>query len=83
VAIDHVDPAHAAACPAATNYAVTQFSGSLSAIVVPADGGQSSFSSLGLPPATWPQVSMLDTAFDQTGCLGAKLTFAYAGTAVG
>ncbi|MGZ4588519.1 MAG: hypothetical protein ACXVX9_12045 [Mycobacteriaceae bacterium] len=37
----------------------------------------STLSSLGLPPAAWPQVGMLDRSVDQDGCKGASLTLGY------
>jgi len=80
VSISRLDDAHTAACPIAANYVVTPFRGDLPTIVLPANG-HATLSSLGIDRALWPQVGMLDTDFVQNGCLGAKLTLAYTGTA--
>ncbi len=37
-------------------------------------------SNLGLPPASWPHVGMLDHPSDQDGCQGASLALAYTAT---
>jgi hypothetical protein len=82
VVADHLDPAHAAACPVADNYVATQFSGPYASVVIP-PSGTTSFSALGIPRDQWPQIEMLDTDQNQDGCLGATLTLTYSGTAVG
>jgi hypothetical protein len=42
-----------------------------------------SLSSLAIPQARWPQVSMLETDVDQSGCLGSTISFTYTGQADG
>jgi hypothetical protein len=80
-AVDHLDDAHRDACPVADNFTVTGFTGDYTALVV-AGGGSVSLAGLRLPEAGWPQLKMLDTDVDQTGCLGAVLTLRYTGTAL-
>jgi hypothetical protein len=62
------------------DYVVTNYSGSYP-LAVPA--GTSSLQSLGLPPALWPQIAMLDTVLNQDGCKGATLQLAYSGAGEG
>ena len=69
-----------AGCPAATNFAVVH--GLNSSVTVPGNSTKS-LSELSVAPANWPTVSMLNTNINQDACKGAKLTFAFAGTAAG
>lgn len=64
----------------AGDYVVTNYTGSYP-LAVPA--GTSSLQSLGLPPALWPKIAMLDTALNQDGCKGATLQLAYSGAGEG
>jgi hypothetical protein len=82
VTIDHIDDSHATDCPVGANFEVTQFSGDLSHLTIPASGSLS-LSGLGIAQDQWPQIAMLDTDQVQNGCLGAGLTLAYSGTAIG
>lgn len=82
VGIDHVDEAHAAACPAHPNFAVTQFSGRYHDLRVPT-GGTVRLSGLGVPASNWPQVEMVETGVNQDACKGATVTFTYSGSAQG
>jgi hypothetical protein len=63
------------------DFEITQFSGTYG-FVLPVSGSIR-LSSLGIPPAAWPAVDMLDTALNQDGCKGATLSFGFAGTATG
>jgi hypothetical protein len=80
VALGALDAAHAEGCPVADNYTVTQFSGDVRTITIPAYGS-SSLSTLGIAPETFPHVSMRETDADQTACLGSTLALVYTGTA--
>ena len=64
----------------AQDYAVTQYSGRYP-LTIPSGG--SSLSQLGVPPAQWPRIAMLDTSRLQDGCKGAVLQLAYAGSGQG
>lgn len=64
----------------AQDYAVTQYSGRYP-LTVPS--GVSSLSQLGIPPAQWPRIAMLDTPRLQDGCKGAVLQLAYSGSGQG
>lgn len=76
-----VDPEHRDGCPVAVNFQVTPFSGIYEQVIIPAHG-TTSFSGLGIPRNAWPQIEWIITDFDQDGCIGAKLTLAFTGTAV-
>jgi len=64
----------------ASDYVVTNYSGSYP-LTDPA--GSSSLQSLGVPPALWPKIAMLDTTVNQDGCKGATLQLAYSGAGEG
>ena len=64
----------------AQDYAVAQYSGRYP-LTVPS--GSSSLSQLGIPPAQWPRIAMLDTPRLQDGCKGAVLQLAYSGSGQG
>ncbi|MEW9871936.1 hypothetical protein [Arthrobacter sp. HS15c] len=64
----------------AADYVVTNYSGAYP-LTVPV--GSSSLQSLGLSPALWPKIAMLDTALNQDGCKGATLQLAYSGAGEG
>jgi hypothetical protein len=59
------------------DYSVTQFTGTYPIDVRP---GSTSLSTLGLPQASWPRISMLDTLQLQDGCKGATLELTFSGT---
>jgi hypothetical protein len=59
----------------ASDFAVQQFSGSLPVRVPPSS--TDSLSGLGIPPAGWPHVGLLDLPTDQDGCQGASVTLGY------
>lgn len=59
------------------DYSVTQFTGTYPLDIKP---GSTSLSALGLPPASWPRISMLDTLQLQDGCKGATLELTFSGT---
>ncbi|MGJ3192899.1 hypothetical protein FQP90_22460 [Paenarthrobacter nitroguajacolicus] len=59
------------------DYNVTQFTGTYPFDVQP---GSTSLSALGIPQASWPRISMLDTLQLQDGCKGATLELTYSGT---
>ncbi|KUM42079.1 hypothetical protein [Arthrobacter sp. EpRS71] len=61
----------------AADYRLTQYSGTYPLTVPP---GTRSFSEMGLGQATWPRITMLDTAQLQDGCKGATLRLTYSGT---
>ena len=82
VALGGVDPAHAVGCPAATNYAVVQYSGSYALLVVP-EGATRTLTQLGVPSVKLPRVNMKDTSVNQNACMGAVLTLTYSGSATG
>ena len=60
------------------DFAVRQANAGLS-LVVPA-GASVSLLTLGVTPASWPQVSMLNTSVNQDGCKGASVGLDYLGT---
>lgn len=64
----------------AEDYVVAQYTGP-SPVTVPS--GSSSLSQLGVPPAQWPRIAMLDTPRLQDGCKGAVLQLAYSASAQG
>jgi len=64
----------------ASDYVVTNYSGPYP-LTVPA--GSSSLQSLGISPALWPKIAMLDTTLNQDGCKGATLQLAYSGAGEG
>lgn len=79
--ITRTQAAVAAALPCTLDdYVVTNYGGSYP-LTVPV--GTSSLQSLGLPPALWPKIAMLDTALNQDGCKGATLQLAYSGAGEG
>jgi hypothetical protein len=79
--ITRTQNAVAAALPCTLgDYVVTNYSGSYP-LNVPV--GTSSLQTLGLPPALWPKIAMLDTALNQDGCKGATLQHAYSGAGEG
>lgn len=79
--ITRTQAAVAAALPCtAADYLVTNYSGQYP-LAVPV--GSSSLQSLGIAPALWPQIAMLDTAMNQDGCKGATLQLAYSGAGEG
>jgi hypothetical protein len=59
------------------DYSVTQFTGPYPIDIRP---GSTSLSALGLPQASWPRISMLDTLQLQDGCKGATLELTFSGT---
>ncbi|MGR0162266.1 COG1470 family protein [Paenarthrobacter nitroguajacolicus] len=61
----------------AADYSITQFTGTYP---ITAQPGSSSLSALGVPPGSWPRISMLDTLLLQDGCKGATLELTYSGT---
>lgn len=80
-AINRTPAAVAAGLPCTTaDYVVTNYSGQYP-LNVPA--GSSSLQSIGIAPALWPQIAMLDTTKNQDGCKGATLQFAYSGAGQG
>lgn len=64
----------------AQDYSVMQYSGRYP---LTAPSGSSSLSQLGVPPAQWPRIAMLDTPHLQDGCKGAVLQLAYSGSGQG
>lgn len=79
--ITRTQDAVAAALPCTSaDYVVTNYSGPYP-ITVPV--GSSSLQSLGIAPALWPQIAMLDTALNQDGCKDATLQLAYSGAGEG
>ncbi|HZC71151.1 MAG TPA: hypothetical protein VE442_10690 [Jatrophihabitans sp.] len=66
---------------AAADYSVTQYSGPYP-LTIPGNGS-ASLSGMGVGSASWPQIRMLDTSYNQDGCKGATLTLAYAGSGQG
>lgn len=62
------------------DYVVTDYAGQYP-LTVPV--GSSSLQSLGIAPALWPKIAMLDTALNQDGCKGATLQLAYSGAGEG
>ena len=79
--ITRTQAAAAAALPCtASDYVVTNYAGSYP-LTVPV--GSSSLQSLGIAPALWPKIAMLDTAVNQDGCKGATLQLAYSGVGEG
>jgi hypothetical protein len=77
VAVEAVNaPRATAALPCSlSNFGVQQPSGSLP-LTIPAASTRT-LSQLGVPPASWPQVALLDLPTDQDGCQGASLTLGY------
>jgi hypothetical protein len=67
-------------CPASPNFAVTQ--GLATGVTVPA-GATKSLSDLGIAPADWPVITMVETHSNQDACAGATLTLHYSGSATG
>lgn len=61
------------------NFGVQQLAGYLP-LTIPASSTRS-LSELGIPPAGWPQISLLDLPTNQDGCQGALFTLAYQGAA--
>lgn len=61
------------------DFSVAPFSGA-PGFTLPA-AGTASLSELGLAPADWPQVSMLNPPVNQDGCKGASLALSFSGTA--
>jgi hypothetical protein len=61
------------------NFGVTQLAGYLP-LTIPASTTRS-LSQLGIPPASWPQVTLLDLPTNQDGCRGALVALAYQGAA--
>jgi hypothetical protein len=79
--ITRTQAAVAAALPCTlADYVVTNYSGPYP-LTVPV--GTSSLQSIGLPPALWPKIAMLDSALNQDGCKGATLQLAYSGAGEG
>ncbi|HEY8754334.1 MAG TPA: hypothetical protein VIM40_11895 [Arthrobacter sp.] len=79
--ITRTQAAVAAARPCtAADYVVTNYSGPYP-LTVPV--WSSSLQSLGIPPALWPKIAMLDTTLNQDGCKGATLQLAYSGAGQG
>lgn len=75
--ITRTQAAVAAALPCTTkDYVVTNYSGPSPLTISP---GSSSLQSLGIAPALWPRVAMLDTELNQDGCKGATLQLSYSG----
>lgn len=75
--ITRTQAAVAAALPCTTkDYVVTNYSGP-SPLTISA--GSSSLQSLGIAPALWPRIAMLDTELNQDGCKGATLQLSYSG----
>jgi hypothetical protein len=64
----------------AADYVVTNYSGQYP-LNVPV--GSSSLQTIGIAPALWPRIAMLDTTKNQDGCKGATLQFAYSGAGQG
>ena len=56
-----------------------QYSGTFP-LTVPASSTRS-LAQLGVQPAFWPQVSIINRPTDQDGCQGATVTLAYSGSA--
>jgi hypothetical protein len=63
------------------DFSVTQFSGAYGFTLAPSTS--STLSQLGLPPESWPQVTMVNRPVNQNGCKAAVLNFSYSGTASG
>ncbi|UKA49796.1 hypothetical protein LFT48_20595 [Arthrobacter sp. FW305-123] len=59
------------------DYKLTQYSGTYPLTVEP---GSRSLSGMGVSQASWPRITMLDTAQLQDGCKGATLRLTYSGT---
>jgi hypothetical protein len=79
--ITRTQAAAASALPCtAQDYVVTNYAGSYP-LTVPV--GPSSLQSVGIPPALWPKIAMLDTTLNQDGCKGATLQLAYSGAGQG
>jgi hypothetical protein len=60
------------------DFIVEQFSGAYG-FTLPGSSA-TSLSALGVPPDQWPNIGMLNTAFDQDGCMSARLTLGFAGS---
>lgn len=79
--VTRIQSAVTAALPCTKDdYVVTNYSGPFP-LAVPE--GSSSLQSLGIPPALWPKIAMLDTTSNQDGCKGATLQLAYSGAGEG
>ncbi|WP_255482166.1 hypothetical protein [Pseudarthrobacter sp. NBSH8] len=79
--VTRIQSAVAAALPCTKDdYVVTNYSGPFP-LAVPE--GSSSLQSLGIPPALWPKIAMLDTTSNQDGCKGATLQLSYSGAGEG
>ncbi len=61
------------------DFSVQRYFGPLP-LIVPASSTRS-LAGLGVPPAQWPQISIVDRPTDQDGCQGATVTLAYGGVA--
>jgi hypothetical protein len=61
------------------DFAAVQFSGAYG-FIVPASS-TTSLAAIGLEPAQWPAVEMLDRPVNQDGCKGATLTLSYSANA--
>jgi len=71
-------PAATAGHPcAASNFAVTQFSGTYPFEI---QAGSSTLQSLGFAPRTWPTVRLVNRPVNQDACMGATVTLAYRGS---
>lgn len=79
--IARTQAAVAAALPCTTkDYVVTNYSGPYPLTI---SAGSSSLQSLGIAPALWPKIAMLDTELNQDGCKGATLQLSYSGAGEG
>lgn len=76
--VDRTAAAVAAGLPCTpADYAVTAYTGGRLTLGA---GRTTSLTGAGVPPAHLPRVTMLDTASDQDGCRGARLTLSLSGT---
>lgn len=73
VAAPNADRAHPCGV---RDFAVEQVPDSV--VLTIAAGETSTFSSLGLPPSSWPRLGLINRSVDQDGCKGAFLTLRYA-----
>jgi len=67
-------------CPAVGNYGVSQ--GLTQGVTIPANSTRS-LGDLGIPMASWPEITMFNTPENQDACKLAVLTLNYTGTATG